>query len=117
MVLILASPDRGSCCIAAGSEAPSLRGAMPYNPNIAGSWGRSHSQGKQWQPKGVIYKARGDDVAMSRSCHMRAEGSIGCVCSVLRNTHGVLQAFERASQGVFWQGSDPTTFLKSSSET
>ena len=43
-----------------------LRGAMPYKPNLPGSWGRSHSQGREFHPKGVTHKAREDELAMSR---------------------------------------------------
>jgi hypothetical protein len=39
---------------------------MPYKPNLPGSWGRSHSQGREFHPKGVTHKAREDELAMSR---------------------------------------------------
>jgi hypothetical protein len=38
---------------------------MPYDPHLPGSWGRSHSLGRSYAPKGVINKARNDDVALS----------------------------------------------------
>lgn len=42
---------------------------MPYDPHLPGSWGRSHSLGRGWAPKGTTSKARGDDLALSR--HVR----------------------------------------------
>jgi len=48
---------------------------MPYNPNLAGSWGRSHSFGRGQAAKGVTRKARADEIALSK--FSRTEGEIG----------------------------------------
>jgi hypothetical protein len=39
---------------------------MPYKPNLAGSWGRSHSDGRLHQPKGIVFKAREDEKALAK---------------------------------------------------